>query len=140
MAAGDLRRPDRRQRAAIEAAVAEAESRTGLELCVYLGALDDASPRDHAEAMFTGAGLHERPAVMIVVAPRQRRVEIVVGPAALHRISDDDAEAAVAGMVPYLRRRDLVGGLSSGLRRLADAAGPGERPDGGEHLPDLIEE
>lgn len=139
MAAGDLKRPTKMQHAAIDAAVARAEAITGLQFCVYMGPVDDDRPREHAEAMFAAGGMHERPAVLVVVAPRQRRVEVVTGPHALGRISDDAAADSVATMTAAFGTGDLAGGLIAGIEHLAVVAGPGERPVGEKELPNLLD-
>ena len=64
--AGELRPLSVRQQHRVERAVHDAEARTGLQLCVYLGpAGEDA--RAHAERLFVDAGLHTRPAVLVLV-------------------------------------------------------------------------
>jgi uncharacterized membrane protein YgcG len=140
VAAGDLKRLDTRGRDAVEAAVARAEEVTGLQFCVFLGAVDDDLPREHAEAMFVEAGLHERPAILVVVAPKQRRVEIVTGPHARERISDDDAAAAVAAMTASFARGDLAGGVTLGLDQLAASAGPGARQPGEVDITNILDD
>jgi uncharacterized membrane protein len=119
--------------------VREAEWLTGLQFCVYLGPADDADPRAHAEAMFVEAGLHSRPAVMIMVAPAQRRVEVVTAPSVRDRVDDAACEVAVGEMTDHFARGDLAGGLVAGIARLAEAAGAAQPSPGAEQLPDVIE-
>lgn len=138
MATGDLRRPTRRQRRRIEAAVREAEASTGLQLCVYLGVPGAADPRAGAEAVFVEAGLTARPAVLLVVDPPHRHVEVVTGPQVTDRIADDDAAAAVDLMVARFAGGDLVGGLIAGVEHLAAVAGPGTAAPGDTDLPDVL--
>jgi uncharacterized membrane protein YgcG len=139
VATGDLRRPTARQRRRIEAAVRRAEASSGLQLCVVLGAPEGRSPRDHAEAVFVEAGLQARPAVLVLVAPKQHQVEVLTAPEARQRISDDDAAAAVATMTARFRRGDLTGGLVAGLEELAACAGPGTAPTDQVELADLLD-
>src|SRR5207245_4193702 len=74
--AGDLKPLSARQERQVQRAVQEAEQRTGLQLCVYLGpAGEDA--RAHAEHLFVEAGLDRRPGVLLLVAPALRRAQIV---------------------------------------------------------------
>jgi uncharacterized membrane protein YgcG len=89
--------------------------------------------------MFLQSGLHERPAVLVLVAPRQRRVEIVTGEPAQERISDAAAAEALATMTRSFQAGDLAGGLIAGIEQLASAAGPGDRPAGQHDLPDLLD-
>lgn len=144
MADGDVKRLHKRRRKILETAVAGAEAQTGLQFCVFLGKVDSSHPRDDAETIFLKAGLHERPAVLIVVAPRQRRIELITSPHARQRISDDDAAAAVAAMTASLARGDLVEAVLACLDHLATSAGP-DRPEEGEvesgiELPNVIDE
>jgi uncharacterized membrane protein YgcG len=77
--------------------------------------------------MFVAAGLHERPAAVIVVAPKQRRIEIVTGPELRGRISDEDAANAVAMMSASLARGELALGLVAAVEQLAASASTGTR-------------
>jgi uncharacterized membrane protein YgcG len=138
VATGDLRKPGRRARHRIDAAVARAEAHTGLQLCVVLGAAGDGDPRARAEAVFADAGLIGRPAVLVVVDPTQRHVEIVTGPRAVDRITDDDAAAAVAAMTARFRSGALAGGLEAALEQLAAAAGPGRPEPGDEDIANVV--
>lgn len=139
MATGDLRRPTRRQRKRIDDAVRRAEAHTGLQVCVVLGAPEGRDPREHAESVFVEAGLVERPAVLLLVAPKQHRVEVLTAPDARRRVSDDDAAGAVATMTARFRQGDLTGGLVAGLDHLAACAGPGVAPEGGADLRNIVD-
>jgi uncharacterized membrane protein YgcG len=110
-----------------------------MQFCVYLGTIDDVDPRAEAEAMFVQSGLHARPSVLLVVDPKQRRVEIVTGERARRRIPDTDAAAALDAMTAAFRDGDLAGGVVAGVDRLATAAGFGEREAGDEELPDVLQ-
>lgn len=119
----------------MQRAVAAAEKQTGLQICVYLGpAGQDA--RAHAEGLFVEAGLHTRPAVLVLVAPEVRRVEVVTAPEARERVSDEAAQEVVDRMTTRFADGDLVGGLIAGIEHIAAAAGPGE--GSGEELPNLL--
>ena len=131
----------RHQHRVVTDAVAAAEERTGLQFCVYLGPTED-DARAHAERMFVDAGLHSRPAVLLLVAPPERRVEIVTAEAARARVSDEACRHAITGMADHFRIGRFAAGIAVGLSQLADAAGPGTAEPGepGEQMPDLIEE
>ena len=137
MARGDLRPLTRRQRRAVERAVDEAEEATGLQLCVYVGPGDE-DTRAQAEALFVGAGLHTRRAVLVLVEPLRRRVEVVTAPEARARIDDATSELAVATMTRQFARGDLAGGIVAAVDLLAAAAGPGPTPSDAEELPDVL--
>ena len=133
--AGDLRAPTVRQQRAVELAVHGAELRTGLQICVYLGPSEE-DARAHAERMFVERGLHTRPAVLMLVAPESRRVEVVTAAAARERVNDAAAQEAVDRMTARFADGDLVGGLIAGVEHIANTAGSG--PPSGEDLPDLL--
>jgi uncharacterized membrane protein YgcG len=130
--------PTKKQHRAIEEAVHAAEAVTGLQLCVFLGHAEE-DARAHAEGMFTSLGLHTRPGVLVLVAPPQRRAEIVTSAELKERVSDEACDEAMAAMIERFRAGDLVAGIRAGLDRLVAAAGPGEAV-GAEDVPDVIDE
>jgi uncharacterized membrane protein YgcG len=136
--AGKGPRISRRDRKAIERAVDEAENTTGLQLCVYLGPAEGDS-RAAAENLFVRAGLHERPAVLVLVAPAERRVEVVTSPEARQRIPDDAAAKAVETMTSRFAAGELAGGIVGGVQQLAQLAGPGTAPVDQQELPDVLD-
>ena len=90
-----------------------------------LDARDGDAFRDGAEKLHAALGDRAHSAVLIVVAPGQRRVEVVTGPGARRRVPDRVAGLAVLSMVTAFRGGDLAGGLMDGLRQIAQAAGKG---------------
>lgn len=114
------------QLARIDEALTLASRQTGLLFSVYVGDLGE-------DSSATAARLHAEldrsaEAVLIAVSPGQRIVEVVTGPVARVRVPDRAAKLAVMSMVASFKESDLVGGLLSGLRMLADQAGT--RPRG----------
>jgi uncharacterized membrane protein YgcG len=138
VAAGKRTTISRRQRRRVEQAVDQAEETTGLQFCVYLGPTSEDS-RAHAEQLFVETGLHTRPAVLILVAPPQRRVEIVTGPAVREWASDEACARVVDQMTAHFSAGDLAGGIVTGVESLAAIVGPNRGP-GGEELPDVLGE
>jgi len=130
-----LRHRDRR---AIDAAVAGAEARTGLQFCVYLGPAM-ADTRAHAEALFVEAGLHEQPAVLLHVSPDHRKVEIVTAAAVRERLPDEACKRAIDEMTKHFAQGRFLEGLIAGIEHLAETAGPGEPPTGSTDLPNVVE-
>lgn len=127
----------RRERRAIDGAVKGAEANTGLQFCVYLGpGQDDA--RNQAESVFVAAGLHERPAVLLLVAPDHRRVEVVTAPAIRERLTDEACARVIEEMTPHFADGRYVDGLVTGLERLATEAGPGTPGEGTTDLPNIM--
>ena len=125
-------------RQAIDDAVRDAESKTGLQFCVYLGPVGG-DPREHAERAFVEAGLHDRPAVLVLVAPDHKRVEVVTAPDVRQRLTDDECEAAIAEMTPYFARNDFTAGLVVGIGELAERTGPGTAEPGASDLPNVLD-
>ena len=124
MATGDGLDP--RQQERIEAAVQRVREENGLDLSVLVGdlSLDDLSQfRPACERLHAALGDRAPAAVLIVVAPGQRRVEIVTGPQVRRRVPDRVAALAVLSMTSAFRGGDLVGGIVDAVRQIADSAG-----------------
>jgi uncharacterized membrane protein YgcG len=125
-----------RQRRRVARAVRAAEEWTGLQFCVYLGPTE-ADPLAHANALMDELGLTSEPAVLLLVAPEARRLEIVTSPAAAERIPNRAAELAALAMSSSFGVGDVAGGIAEGVRLLAQAARRGE--SAGPELPDLLD-
>ncbi|WP_261558061.1 DUF5130 domain-containing protein [Frankia tisae] len=63
------------------------------------------------------------PAVLILVSPGQCFVRVATTPAARKRISDSASGLAALTMTSSFSLGDLVGGLTTGIRQLGEAAG-----------------
>ncbi|MCU1593092.1 MAG: uncharacterized protein JWO12_484 [Frankiales bacterium] len=116
------------QQERIEHTVSLCRSANGLDVSVLVGDLvvaDLAEFRTAAETLHTALGDRAHNAVLLVVAPGQRRVEIVTGPAARRRVPDRVAALAVLSMTTAFAGGDLAGGIIDGLRQISQAAGPG---------------
>jgi hypothetical protein len=105
----------------LDEALTLASRETGLRFSVYLGDLG-------ADASARAAELHAQlegsaEAVLVAVSPEQRVVEVLTGPEARIRLPDRGAKLAVISMLASFKEGDLLGGLLSGLRMLADQAG-----------------
>lgn len=128
MASGEAFRQDQLDR--LNRARLLAEQQTGIGFHVRVGAVSG-DPVAAAERLLTDiVGAH--PAgdhVLVLLSPGQRFVRIVTTPGARRRVSDAAASLATLSMTSSFAVGDLVGGLVSGLRQLADAAGgPGSAP------------
>ena len=124
MATGDGLDP--RQQERIEAAVERAREENGLDVSVLVGdlELDDLSQfRAASERLHAALGDRSPSAVLVVVAPGQRRVEVVTGPIVRRRVPDRVSALAVLSMTSAFRGGDLVGGIVDAVRQIADAAG-----------------
>lgn len=136
---GSPHRLTRGQHRRVVRAVKHAERTTGAEFCVYVGAAGE-EPRTHAEVMFATSGLHTRPAILLLVAPDARRVEVVTSPEIRQRVSDQACADAVVAMTGHFARADITGGIVVGIRRLQTAAGPALREQAEATFPDLVED
>lgn len=109
------------QLARLDEALTLASRETGLRFSIWLGDLGPDVPARVAELHAQLEGAAE--AVLVAVSPEQRVVEVRSGPEARLRLPDRGAKLAVMSMVASFREGDLLGGLLSGLRMLADQAG-----------------
>jgi hypothetical protein len=105
----------------LDEALTLASRETGLRFSVYLGELGPDPSRRAAElhSQLEGSGA----AVLVAVSPEQRVVEVLTGPDARMRLPDRGSKLAVMSMVTSFKEGDLLSGLLSGLRMLADQAG-----------------
>ncbi|OHV47533.1 DUF5130 family protein [Pseudofrankia sp. BMG5.36] len=122
MAAGEAFRQDQIDR--LNNARLLAERQTGIGFHVRVGAVSG-DPKTAAERLLGEiVGGQSAAAVLVLVSPGQRFVRIATTPAARRRIPDAAASLATLSMTSSFAVGDLVGGLVSGLRQLADVAGP----------------
>lgn len=105
----------------LDEALTMASRETGLRFSVYLGDLGEDAPARASELHGELEGTTE--AVLVAVSPEQRVVEVITGPEARLRLPDRGAKLAVMSMMASFKESDLLGGLLSGLRMLADQAG-----------------
>lgn len=105
----------------LDEALTMASRETGLRFSVYLGELGDKPAERAVELLGEVEGSSE--AVLVAVSPGQRVVEVLTGPQARVRLPDRGSKLAVMSMVASFKEGDLLGGLLSGLRMLADQAG-----------------
>ena len=117
-----------RQQERIEQVVDSARKENGLDVSVLVGdlELDDLTQfRAASERLHAALGSRTRGAVLVVVAPGQRRVEIVTGPEVRRRVPDRVSALAVLSMTSAFRGGDLTAGIVDAVRQIADAAGRG---------------
>jgi hypothetical protein len=108
-----------RQLSRLDEALTLSSHESGLVFSVYVGALT-APTRAHAEALFENLGDES---VLLAVSPGQRCLHIVTGPASAERLPNRACALAALAMRASFANGDLVGGIVTGLRMLADAAG-----------------
>ncbi|HVX68200.1 MAG TPA: DUF5130 family protein [Mycobacteriales bacterium] len=110
------------QQSDIERVTALANAETGLRFSVYVGEVDG-DIRDAAEARHAAFGAEASWTVMILISPDDRLLEIVTGEAAARRLSDRACALAALSMTTSFAGGDLAGGIVTGVRMLAEAAG-----------------
>lgn len=106
----------------IERIIDLANAETGLNLSVFIGGADG-DIRDAAEAKHKSFGAQADATVLILVSPGDRLLEIVTGAAAARRLTDRACALAALSMTTSFAAGDLVGGILTGVRMLAEAAG-----------------
>ncbi|WHT20766.1 DUF5130 family protein [Crossiella sp. CA-258035] len=111
------------QLATLDEALTLSSRSSGLDFSIYLGDLGE-DTRARAEQLHGSLGTKAANAVLIAVSPGQRVLEIVTGAESGRRLADRGCKLAVMSMVASFKEGDLPGGLVSGLRMLADQAGP----------------
>ncbi|HVA59104.1 MAG TPA: DUF5130 family protein [Mycobacteriales bacterium] len=110
------------QLAEVDRVLAAASAETGLLFSVFVGE-PEGTPRDAAETMHAALGPTAASAVLVLVAPGSRRLEIVTGRDVRHRLPDRVCGLAALSMASAFTGGDLVGGITSGVLMLAEAAG-----------------
>lgn len=103
-------------------ATATASNESGLHFSVYIGGVDG-DIRDAAERMHAALGATAPRAVLVVVSPGDRLLEIVTGKDSARRVSDRACTLAALSMTTSFNGGDLVGGIVTGLRMMSEAAG-----------------
>jgi uncharacterized membrane protein YgcG len=127
VAAGSSAAVPLRSQQRIQDAIETCRRENGLDVSVLVGdvAVDDLRQfRGAAEKLHAALGPERsQSAVLIVVAPGQRRVEIVTGPGVRRRVPDRVCSLAVLSMTTAFSGGDLAGGIVDALRQIADSAG-----------------
>jgi len=106
----------------ISRACSAASSESGLHHSVYVGPVDG-DIRDHAERLHAALGALASRAVLVLVSPGDRQLEIVTGKESSRRLSDRACALTALSMTTAFAGGDLTGGIVTGLRMLSEAAG-----------------
>lgn len=107
------------QLARLDEALTLSSRETGLTFSVYVGEFS-APTRAHAEALFEQL---DDASVLVAVSPGQRALHIVTGPRSAQRLPNRACALAALAMRASFANGDLIGGITTGLRMLADSAG-----------------
>jgi uncharacterized membrane protein YgcG len=105
----------------VREAVVAAEAETGLTFSVYVGRVHG-EPRPYAMQLHAALAAQADRGVLVLVEPEARRVEIVTGATARRRLDDRAAGLAGLSMATSFAGGDLAGGITNGLRMMAQAA------------------
>lgn len=106
----------------ISRACSTASQESGLHYSVYVGPVEG-DVRDHAERLHAALGARAATGVLVLVAPGDRQLEIVTGKESSRRLSDRSCALAALSMTTSFSGGDLVGGIVTGIRMLAESAG-----------------
>ena len=91
------------------------------------GTTDTGDVRAFAEQAHAALGERAREAVLVLVAPNARRVEIVMGSDLRGRLTDRDCALAALSMTSSFSGGDLAGGILQGVRMLGQRTGKPRR-------------
>jgi hypothetical protein len=108
-----------RQLTRLDEALPLSSLETGLVFSLYVGELA-APARGTAETLFTRL---TEDSVLIAVSPGQRTLQIVTGAESAERLPNRACALAALAMRTSFTNGELTGGIVTGLRMLADAAG-----------------
>ncbi len=108
------------ERAALDVTIRNAEQACRAEISVFVGAASG-DPRDFATSLHNTLVLPAR-SILIMVDPDQHAVEIVTGGHTRERLTDDEAQQAVAAMTERFAAGRLAEGLTRGIVLLGELA------------------
>ncbi len=110
-----------RQADQIRQALANARAETGLLFSVFIGPAEG-EVRDHALQLHASLGDDAAIAVLTLIEPEARRVEIVTGNVARRSLDDRAAALASLSMATSFAGGDLAGGIVNGIRMMTQSA------------------
>ena len=109
------------QQAALDATIRAAEQQCRAEFSVYVGPIEGDDPHAFATSLHNTLVLPSR-SILVMVDPTLRAVEVVTGGEVRRKLTDAEAELAIAEMARSFADGDLAGGLTRGIRLLAEHA------------------
>lgn len=102
-------------------AMLAAERRSGMRFGLFLGS-PEGGRRHFAEKLHAALGEESKDAVVLLVDPAGRALEVVTGENARRRLPDSACRLTAMSMATAFSVGDLVGGLLYGIGALADQA------------------
>jgi uncharacterized membrane protein YgcG len=109
------------EQASLDATIRAAEQKCRAEISVFVGPIEGQDPRRYATSLHNTLVLPSR-SILVMVDPELRAVEVVTGGDVRRTLTDAEAELAIAEMARSFADGDLAGGLTRGIRLLADHA------------------
>lgn len=106
---------------AIERALAQAHAESDLDYSVFVGSVDG-DLREQGRKLLGALGADGDRAVVVVIDPAQRRLEILTGPTAARYLDDRATALGAMSMTSSFTAGDLAGGIVAGLHTLSEHA------------------
>ena len=106
---------------AIERAISQAHAESGLRFSVFVGAVDG-DLRAQGRQLMGALGADASGAVVVVIDPAQRRLEILTGTGAARHLDDRATALGAMSMTSSFTAGDLAGGIVAGLHTLSEHA------------------
>lgn len=106
----------------ISHAVSQASEDTGLYFSVYVGSVEG-DIAGYAARLHAALGPDAPRGVLVCVSPGDREMRIVTGEESGRRLVDPACGLAAMSMTSSFHGGDLVGGIVSGVRLMAETAG-----------------
>ena len=109
------------QAQAIERALRQAEQESGLTYSVYVGSPEE-DLRTYGRRLLGALGVRASSAVVVLVDPAARRLEILTGNHSARALDDRATALGAMSMTSSFSAGDLAGGIVAGLHTLAEHA------------------
>jgi uncharacterized membrane protein YgcG len=106
---------------AIERAIEQAHAESGLRFSVFVGA-PEGELREQGRRLLGALGADADRAVVVVVDPAQRRLDILTGSTAARFLDDRATALGAMSMTSSFTAGDLAGGIVAGLHTLSEHA------------------
>ena len=106
---------------AIERAIAQAHDESDLQYSVFVGT-SDGDLRQQGRQLLGALGADGHNAVIVVIDPAQRRLEILTGSTAARYLDDRATALGAMSMTSSFTAGDLAGGIVAGLHTLSEHA------------------
>ena len=110
-----------KERAALDVEIRAAEQLSRAEISVYVGTVESEDPRAFATSLHNTLVAPAR-SILVMVDPERHVVEVVTGGYVRRNLTDEETALAVEEMTRSFADGDLAGGLTRGIRLLADHA------------------